>query len=74
MLTEEGRIQRRYSSGRCYRPVIRRFPNGAIHPDSIGVTFHKIIVARLYIVSGGVRRELKHLSNARNINHLRFRQ
>ena len=32
ILTEEGRIRRRYSSGRCHRPLIRRFPNGAIHP------------------------------------------
>jgi hypothetical protein len=31
VLTEEGRRQRRYSSGRCYQPMIRRFPNGAIH-------------------------------------------
>ena len=74
MLTEEGRIQRRYSPGRCYRPVIRRFPNGAIQPYYVGLTFHKNVVVRLYIVTGGVRRELKHLSNARNINHLRFRQ
>ena len=29
VLTEEGRIWRRYSSGRCHKPVIRRFPNGA---------------------------------------------
>ena len=30
---EEGRKRQRYSSGRSLYPVIRRFPNGEIHPD-----------------------------------------
>src|SRR3989344_583119 len=69
ILAEEGRIRRRYSSGRCHKPLIRRFPNGEIHPDFVGITKHKNKFARIYIVFGGVRREPKHPSNARNINH-----
>ena len=34
----------------------------------------KLIPQGVILVFGWVRRELKHLSNARNINHMRFRQ
>ena len=71
-LAEEGRIRRRYSSGRCHKPMIRRFPNGATHPAFGGVTKRKNVSAMVYIAFGWARRELKHLSNARKINQMRF--
>ena len=72
ILAEEGRRQRRYSSGKCYQLLIRRFPNGEIRPSQDGRPVVKL-VRKNYIATGWARRELKHLSNARNINHMRFR-
>jgi hypothetical protein len=51
ILAEEGRRQRRYSSGRCYQPLIRRFPNGAIRPFT-GQPYVKL-AAMLYSVWRG---------------------
>jgi hypothetical protein len=67
-LAEEGRRRRRYSSGKCHQLMIRRFPNGATHPDLSGNLTIKLLIYQ-YIVVRRARRELKHLSNARNINH-----
>ena len=52
---EEGRGKLRKASGRCKRPLIRRYPNGVTHQDEVLIS-HSV---------GGERRELKHLSTCR---------
>ena len=35
---DEGRGKLRKAAGRCKRPLIRRCPNEATHPDEVGKT------------------------------------
>lgn len=53
-----------------FDPTVSEWGN----PPACLVSIHKQCEFIHIIVYGWVRRELKHLSNARKINHMRFRQ
>ena len=51
---EEGRIWRRYSSGRGQNPLIRRFPNEVTHSDenrNISCAAQRIVGNRIVVIS-----------------------
>ena len=63
---EEGRSTLREAAGRREQPLIRGYPNGATHRRDT-------VSCDEYIVTGGERRELKHLSTCRKGNQPRLR-
>lgn len=53
-----------------FDPAVSEWSN----PSHTGEPRVKLIPQGVILAFGWERRELKHLSNARNINHMRFRQ